>query len=128
MMNAIHAAVNLAHQQLMASFGQGDAMGVAAIYTEDGQVLPAYSAAIRGRAAIQAFWQGCMDMGICAMQRTPLEMDCLTETINEVGEYRFLDRQGRVLDIGKYVLIWKRQHGQWQIQRDIWTSSLPTAS
>lgn len=127
MMNAIHAAVILAHQQVMASFGQGDAMGVAAIYTEEGQVLPAYSAAICGRAAIQAFWQGCMDMGICAMQRTPLEMDCLAETINEVGEYRFLDRQGRVLDIGKYVLIWKRQHGQWKIQRDIWTSNLPAA-
>ena len=125
MMNAIHAAILLAHQQLMTSFALGDAMGVAAIYTEDGQVLPAYSAAIRGRAAIQAFWQGCMDIGICAMQRTALEMDCLAATINEVGEYRFLDRHGRVLDVGKYVIIWKHHHGQWQIQCDIWTSSLP---
>lgn len=125
MMNVIHAAVLLAHHRLMTSFAQGDAVGVAAVYGEDGHLLPAYSAAIRGRAAIQAFWQGCMDIGICAMQRTALEMDCLAATINEVGEYRFLDRHGRVLDVGKYVIIWKHHQGQWQIQCDIWTSSLP---
>ena len=110
----------------MASFRQGDADGMAAHYAETGQLLPAYSAAINGQAAIEAFWQGCIDMGIYAMQRTPREVDCLGETVNEVGEYRFLDRHNRVLDIGKYVVIWKWQQGQWQIQHDIWTSNLPS--
>ncbi len=125
MMNAIHAAILAAHHRLMTSFAQGDAVGVAAVYGEDGHLLPAYSAAIRGRSAIQAFWQGCMDMGICAMQRTPSEVDFLGDTVNEMGEYRFLDRHGRVLDVGKYIIIRKYQHGQWQIQRDMWTSNLP---
>lgn len=58
------------------------------------------------------------------MQRTPSEVDSLDGTLNEVGEYRFLDRQQRVLDVGNYVIIWKEQGGQWQIQRDIWTSAL----
>ena len=126
--DAIHAALILTHQQLLASFRQGNALGIAAIYAEEGQLLPAYSAAISGRTAIQAFWQGCIDMGIYAMQRTPREVDCLTNTVNEVGTYHFLDRHNHVLDIGKYVLIWKWQQGQWQIQRDIWTSNLPAGS
>lgn len=126
-MSAIHTAVILAHQQLMSCFRQGDAAGVAAVYAEAGQIMPAYSAAIHGRAAIQAFWQGCIDMGIGAMRRTPRDSDYLGDTINEIGDYAFLDRHGRLLDVGKYVVIWKAQHGQWQIQRDIWTSNLPAA-
>jgi ketosteroid isomerase-like protein len=123
----IHAAVMAAHQAWMASFRQGDAAGVAALYAEAGQLLPAYSTAISGRAAIQAFWQGCIDMGICAMSCTPLEVDCLAETVNEVGEYRFLVCHNRVLDVGKYVVIWKLQRGQWKVQRHIWTSNRPAA-
>ena len=56
----------------------------------------------------------------------PLEVDCLTDTVNEVGEYLFRNRQGRVRAIvGKYVVIWKQQQGQWKIHSDIWTSNLP---
>ncbi|MFN8440628.1 MAG: DUF4440 domain-containing protein [Caldilineaceae bacterium] len=125
-MDAIPPALLAAQQQLCISFERSDAAGVAAIYAEAGQIMPAYSAAIRGRAAIQAFWQGCIDMGICTMQRIPLEVDSLAGTINEVGVYRFFDRQQHVLDVGKYVIIWKEQGGQWQIQCDIWTSNLPS--
>lgn len=118
-------AIHAAHQQMLASFRQGDAAGVAALYGEEGQILPAHSSAIRGRAAVQAFWQGCIDVGICVMQRTPLEVDCLAETVNDVGDYTFFDRAGKVLDVGKYVLIWKKHPNGWQIDRDIWTTDLP---
>ena len=113
------------YQAVLVSFAQRDAATLAAIYTEDGQILPLYSAAISGRAAIQAFWQGCMDMGIGAMQRTPRTIDCLGDTVNELGDYTILDGQGRMLDVGKYVVIWKAHHGQWQMQCDIWTSNRP---
>lgn len=122
-MNAIHAAVILAHQQVMTCFRQCDAAGVAAVYADEGQIMPAYSTAIHGRAAIQAFWQGCIDMGIGALQRQTLTVDCLTDTLNETGEYAFFDRAGRLIDVGKYVIIWKVQHGRWKIQHDIWTSN-----
>lgn len=126
-MEAIHATMTTARQQLMASFAHRDATAIAALYAEAGQLLPAYSPAICGRAAIQAFWQGCMDMGICALHCTPLEVDCLVATVNEIGEYRFFDSHNRVLDVGKYIVIWKLHHGQWQIQQHMWTSSLSSA-
>jgi len=123
----VRTAILAVHQQLMASFAQCDGLGVAAVYAENGQLLPAYSTAISGRAAIRAFWQGWIDVGIRGVQRTPREVDCLCDTVNEVGEYRILDRHSRVLDVGKYVVIWKQPHGQWKIQHDIWTSNLPPA-
>lgn len=118
--------LSAAYQQFMASFDLGNGAGAAAIYAENAQLLPAYSAAIVGRAAIQAFWQGCMDVGVCALQRQPAEAEQLNGTINEVGAYRIYGRGGKLLDVGKYIAIWKWEHEQWQIYRDIWTSSLPT--
>jgi ketosteroid isomerase-like protein len=119
------AAISAAHQELMASFASGDAAGVGAVYAGAAQLLPAYSAAIAGQGAIQAFWQGCLDMGICSLQRTCTELDLLAATANEMGHYILYGRNGKVLDVGKYVVIWKVQSGQWKIHRDIWTSNLP---
>lgn len=120
------AVIHAAHELLMRSLAQQDAAAVAAIYSEDGQVLPAYSKVIAGKPAIQAFWQGCLDMGITSLQRNSVEMELFHATANEVGNYLLYGRNGKVIDVGKYVVIWKEQGGQWKIHRDIWTSNLPT--
>jgi ketosteroid isomerase-like protein len=124
-LDEVHRTIDAKHQQWLSTFSQEDAAGVAAIYAEEGRIMPAYSTAITGRAAIQAFWQGCFDMGICTMLRKTHAIDWLVDTVNEVGEYRFLDRHDRILDVGKYVIIWKWKAEQWHIQCDIWTSNLP---
>ena len=59
----VQAAITATHQQLIASFAERDGASIAAIYTENGQLLPAYSTPITGQAAIRAFWEGCIDMG-----------------------------------------------------------------
>ncbi len=126
--NPLPINLSQTYQQLMTSFDQCDAAGIAARYAETGQLLPAYSATIAGRAAIQAFWQGCMDMGIRALHRQPIEADQWNETVNEVGAYKLYGRDGKLLDVGKYIAIWKWEDDRWQIYRDIWTSNLPPQS
>jgi hypothetical protein len=32
-----------------------------------------------------------------------------------------------VLDQGKYIVIWKREKGQWKLHRDIFNSSVPAS-
>jgi ketosteroid isomerase-like protein len=34
---------------------------------------------------------------------------------------------GKVVDRGKYIVIWKREQGQWKLHRDIWNTSMPPA-
>lgn len=116
--------IRIVAQQWLCYFRQGNAAGLATLYTVTGQIMPAYSAAICGRPAIQAFWQGCFDMGIGAMLREPATIDCLLTTANEIGVYRFLDTRNRLLDVGNYVTIWQRRQAIWQIACDIWTSNL----
>ena len=119
-------AIALVAWQWLTYFRQGDAAGLALLYTPNGQLMPPYSAAITGRQAIRAFWQGCFDMGIGAMAREPHTIDDLCHTANEIGIYHFLDTRNRLLDVGKYVTIWQHRQGLWQIAYDIWTSNLAT--
>ena len=77
------------------------------------------------RRGIAAFWQGCFDMGLAAMVRTPSTIDWPCDSANEVGDYHLRNRQGQLVDVGKYVTVWKAHQGQWQIQCDRWTSNLP---
>ena len=60
----IHAAIRAADDSFEATFGRGDAAGMADLYTDDGMLLPTGSDFVQGKQAIEAFWQGAMDMGI----------------------------------------------------------------
>lgn len=120
---AAHYTVAAAYQTWLARYQAADMGGVAALYATAGELLPAYSPTISGRAAIQAFWQGCFDMGIGAMLRETHQVSCLADRITEVGAYRFLDRHQRVRDTGTYQIIWNEDQGQWQIQCDRWVSN-----
>ena len=123
--SAIWGTIKAANQQFMSAFGRGDAAGVAQLYTEDGQVLPPQSEPITGRPGIQAFWQGAMDMGVKAAKLESVEVDGHGVTAIEVGKYELYAAGQQRVDTGKYVVIWKQEHGDWRLWRDIWNTSLP---
>lgn len=106
-------------------FSRGDAAGMAALYTEDGLLLPTGSDFVRGTRAIEEFWQGAMDAGVSQARLEPLEVEQHGDTAIEMGCYRLADAGGTVLDQGKYVVIWKRVEGIWKLRRDIWNTSQP---
>jgi uncharacterized protein (TIGR02246 family) len=51
----IREAIAAAIEKFMAAFSRGDAAGCAALYTEQGQLLPPNSDVIAGKQAIQTF-------------------------------------------------------------------------
>ena len=123
----IRDAIAAAIETFMAAFSRGDAAGCAALYTEQGQLLPPNSDVIAGKQAIQTFWQSAMHMGIAAATLETAEVEGHGHTANEVGTYILQGAGGQVLDTGKYVVIWKQEAGQWKLHRDIWNSSRPAA-
>jgi uncharacterized protein (TIGR02246 family) len=121
----VQAAIAAADENFMAAFNRGDAAGLADFYTENGQLLPTGSDFVTGKAAIQAFWQGAMDMGIKKTVRLEtVEAAGHGDTAIEIGKYTLSGEAGNVMDSGKYVVIWKQEGGQWKLHRDIWNSSL----
>jgi uncharacterized protein (TIGR02246 family) len=121
----VQAAIAAANENSMAAFKRGDAAGMAKFYTENGQLLPTGSDFVTGKAAIQAFWQAAMDMGITKTVRLEtVEAEEHGDTAIEIGKYTDSGGAGNVIDRGKYVVIWKQEGGQWKLHRDIWNSSL----
>ena len=123
----IHDAIVAADQTFMTTFGRGDAAGLAALYTENGQFLPPNSDFVTGKQAIQATFQAFMDMGIKAIKLETIEVEGYGDTASEVGKYTLEGEGGQVLDQGKFIVIWKQEAGQWKLHRDIINSSMPAS-
>ena len=121
----VRRAIEAANEQFMDAFRRGDAAALAGLYSEQGQAFPPNSDIAQSRQAIQAVWQAAMDAGIRGARLDTLEVDSRDDTAYEVGKYTLLGEASQTLDTGKYIVIWKREAGQWKLHRDIWNSSKP---
>ena len=123
----VHDAIVAANRIFMATFSRGDAAGIAALYTENGQFLPPNSDFVTGKQAIQTTFQAYMDKGIKAIKIETIEVEGYGDTASEVGRYTLEGEGGQVLGRGKFVVIWKQEAGQWKLHRDIINTSMPAS-
>jgi uncharacterized protein (TIGR02246 family) len=121
----LRATIDGRNQEVGAAVAKGDAAAVAALYSPDAQMLPPNSAPVSGREGIQAAWSSFIGTGVKGLDLTALEVIGHGDTADEVGQYKLFGADEQVLDTGKYIVIWKRENGQWFLHRDIWNSSQP---
>ena len=95
---------------------------MADVYTEDAQVIPPGSEVASGRSAIAAFWRTVMDTGVKNLTLDTIEVESAGDLAYEVGSVKVVGADSQVTP-GRYVVVWKRQDGQWKIHRDIWNSA-----
>ena len=121
--DGVKAAIKAANVQFSAAAAKGDGAALAALYSPDGQVMPAGSDPIRGAEAIQKFWQGALDSGVAAIGLKTVEVFGQGSTATEVGEYELHDKAGKVLDHGKYIVVWQHANGKWALLRDMFSTN-----
>jgi uncharacterized protein (TIGR02246 family) len=119
------AAIEAANARFSADYAKGDATAVAAHYTAAGQAFPPNGDVARGREAIAKLWKGAMDAGVKGVKLVTVEVEAHGDTAHEIGTYVLVGEGGKTVDNGKYVVIWKRDGGQWKLHRDIWNTSMP---
>lgn len=120
----VRAQIEAANDVFEAIFAKADAAGIAALYTDDGQILPPNAKATTGHKNIAAYWGGAMAGGAAGITLTTTEVEQHGDTVIEVGTGDILDSKKKVLDSAKYIVIWKRVGGKWKLHRDIWNSNL----
>ena len=121
----VRGAIAAANENFMAALKRGDAAGMAALYTENGQVMPPNGDFVTGKQAVQMFWQALMDMGIKEAKLEIIEVEGHGDTAIEVSTFTLQGEGAQVLDKGKYIVIWKQEEGRWKLHRDIFNSSMP---
>jgi ketosteroid isomerase-like protein len=123
--DGVTSAIETANSQFSAAAAKGDGAALAAMYSPDAQVMPAGGEPIRGAEAIQKFWQGALGSGVAAIALKTIEVFGHGPTATEVGEYQLRDKAGKVLDHGKYIVVWQHAAGKWKLLRDMFSTNVP---
>ena len=122
--DSVRSEIEAANKIFEAAVSRSDGPGVAALYTDNAQLLPAQSDFVTGIEAIGQFWQAVFDSGVKGVSLVTLEVESHGDTAYEVGKLEIRGADGKVLDRAKYVVIWKKEGTSWKLHRDIWTTSV----
>ena len=106
-------------------YAANDATGVAALYTEDAQLLPPDMEIVSGRAAIQEFVAKTNPPGGPAFEIATVETLVFGDHAHRQGSFTVNSPDGTSLETGKFLELWKKIDGKWLIHRDMWSSNAP---
>jgi uncharacterized protein (TIGR02246 family) len=121
--DSVKSDIDKANAKWLAAFNKGDGAAIAALYTENATALPAGAPIAKGRAEIQKFWQGVIDQGVKNVVLTTNSVESYGKAAREIGQFTFdaPDAQKNMTHVeGKYVVVWKKAKGGWQLDTDIW--------
>ena len=96
-----------------------DAAGVAALYTEDAQLLPPDHEIVSGRAAIQEFVARTNPPDGPRLEFATIEALVFGDYAHRQGSFRVKGPDGATAGTGKNMELWKKVGGQWKIHRDM---------
>jgi uncharacterized protein (TIGR02246 family) len=130
---AARTAIEAQAAAFSAHFSAGHADSVAALYTEDAELLPPNGKAVAGRANIREFLASFLGTGTFSLTITPAAVIANGPHAIDRGSYvlSFTPPAGAPpevkgsADTGKYVAHWVNQGGTWLMAHDIWNSDLP---
>src|SRR6266498_3758910 len=106
---------------------KGDSVGMASHYASDALVMSPNSEPAPKDKIVSA-WGGAIRMGVKDVKLITDDVTGNAEVLVETGRYEMYGDNNKLLDKGKYVVIWKPENGEWKLYRDIWNTSMPAAS
>ena len=112
-------------EQFVKLYNQGDAEGLASLYSEDAKILSPNRDFVEGKKAIQTFWQGALEMGVKSFKSEIVDTDSSGNLGILVGKYTLYSGENQEIDQGKYVSVLKNIDGKWKVHRDVYNSSMP---
>lgn len=114
------ATIQDLENQLAEAVGAGDGEAAAALYAEDGTLVPPGMEPVEGREAIAGFWSGASE-GLESISLTTDSVTPLGEGYaQEIGSYRLTPSGNAEEATGHYVVVWQETDEGWVIKTDIW--------
>ena len=108
-----------------------DAAGIAALYAEDGAVMPPNAPIGKGRTAIQQTWASMMRTPGFGLTFVPeqIVVSSSGDMALDRGTYSLTIAPDGITqtDTGKYVVVWRKIGGEWKAAADIFNSDLPAS-
>ena len=125
--SGIRGDIEKQNAAFVAALGKGDTAALAKLYSADAQAFPPNQEVVTGPAAIQKMWEGAISMGVKSAKLETTEVEAHGNMAHETGTYVMMGADGKTLDRGKYLVIWKKEGNAWKLHRDMWNTSMPAA-
>jgi uncharacterized protein (TIGR02246 family) len=122
----IHDAILAVEKTFMAAYNGGDAPGLSALYTPDGQIMPPNDKVVVGHPALEKLFKSFWNEGYTVIELETVEAEGSGDIAYEVGKYTLSGTAGKKPDQGKYIVVWRKVDGHWKLHRDIFNSNLPS--
>lgn len=124
-LDSAKAAIAASNAIFGSCWATNDSAAFVARYSSDACINPPNAPQMCGSQAIGAFYRGGYAMGIRKIQLTTKEVSSADPYVIETGEFQVEADKGLVLDNGKFIVVWKKENGQWKMFKDIWNSNNP---
>ena len=117
------AEIGKLDQAWQKAFNAGDAAAVTALYTTDAKVMAPGAEPASGTKAIQALFAASVAQGA---KNTLTQKDVVGfgDYALETGGWVATGADGKHLDHGPFMTLYKKVNGGWKIYRDTWNSSM----
>jgi uncharacterized protein (TIGR02246 family) len=129
---ADEAAIRALGTSWFKAYNSGDTDGITALYAEEAVWNAPGAPAARGRAAIHEYFRKDMAASTAAgltFKGDPVVDVGVSANLGWAeGTYTMTDKSGAAVDTGKYVTVYGKKDGTWQILRDIYNSNAPSIS
>jgi ketosteroid isomerase-like protein len=122
------AAIETAGQTFVIALNKGDSITLANCYTTDAKMMGPNEKAVIGRPAIQKVFSSWIKGGMPTFTMKTVEIWGNEEMMEAEEEWAFSDKDGKILDSGKSIEIFKMEDGKWRLYRDCYNSNLPCPS
>jgi len=98
---------------------------IAAAYTSDGKIFPGNQDILSGTERIKKYWIQPEGVSTSYHKITPEEIKVIKGHAYDYGYYEGKTKRKDGSEVswkGKYVIVWKKEKGQWKMLLDIWNT------
>ncbi len=117
--------IEAAEKNICELMAKGDSIGSANCYSKDAKMMFNNHPAISGKSNITSVFS---KWAKCYLHEKTLEVWGDENFITEEGEFETQTIDGKILDKGKALVIWKKEDGVWKLHRDMPSSDLPVVT
>jgi len=117
--------IEAANLEFINLFNSGDSVALANMFTIDGKSMEPNEPAFIGRSQIQTHYSIVMKAGANKLGLLTTGLWGDENMLAEEGEFTFMDKDDKLLDKGKYIVLWRKEDGKWKLFRDCYNSDLP---
>lgn len=122
---AAQKAIDARNAIFMEAWTKGDSVAVANCYTADAKIMPPNEKASSGKNNILHVLAGVIKEAPGGIKMTTNNLFGNEDLLVEDGTWALMDKQGKILDQGKQIEVWKKEDGTWKLLRDCFNSDLP---